>query len=244
MRIIFYAFFILSFVSCKTETLQTVFNQTSDVLLNNGGVAPSKAEIGQGLKQALSASIENGAQALSLKDGFLKNEAVKILLPPEIKSIQSSLRKVGLGSVSDELTLRLNRAAEDAALKSVPIFKQAILQMTFRDVMSVLTGPNDGATKYLKGATSKEILKAFSPQIKRSLDKVGAARLWRETFTKYNLVPFVKKVNTDLVSYTSGQALKGLFHSVSIREAKIRELSSFRTTPLMQRVFSYAEGLK
>lgn len=242
MKIIFYAFFVLSFASCKTETLQTVLNQTSGVLLNGG--APSKLEIGQGLKEALSVSIEKGAEKLSLKNGFLKNEAVKILLPPEIKNIQSSLRKIGLGSVSDELTVRLNRAAEDAAIKSIPIFKQAILRMSFRDVMSVLTGPKDGATTYLKGATSQEILKAFSPQISKSLNKVGAASLWRDTFTKYNSIPFVKKVNTDLVGYTSNQALKGLFHSVSIREAQIRDSSSFRTTPLMQRVFSYAEGLK
>lgn len=247
MKTIFYVLFFIAFLfqtSCKTETLQTVLNQTSGALLNGSGGAPSKLEIGNGLKQALSVSIEKGAETLSLKNGFLKNEAVKILLPPEIKNIQSSLRKVGLGSVSDELTVRLNRAAEDAAVKSIPIFKQAILRMSFRDVMSVLTGPKDGATTYLKSATSQEILKAFSPQISKSLNKVGAASLWRDTFRKYNSIPFVKKVNTDLVGYTSNQALKGLFHSVSIREAKIRESSSFRTTPLMQKVFSYADGLK
>lgn len=231
-----------SLTSCKTETLQTVLGQTSEILLS--GQKPSDQEIGLGLKEALTLSIEKGAQSLSQRDGFLTNEAVKIFLPPEIKEIQSSLRKVGLGQVSDELTIRLNRAAEDAAVKSVPIFKKAIFQMTFKDVMSVLTGPNDAATNYLKKTTSDEILQAFKPEISKSLNKVGAAKLWRETFVRYNAIPFVKKVNTDLTAYTSGQALEGLFHSVSLREQDIRQSSSFRATPLLKKVFSYAESLK
>jgi hypothetical protein len=138
---------LLFLVSCKTETFQTVLGKTSDIVLN--GQKPTNEEIGLGLKQALAVSIEKGAQALSEQDGFLANEAVKIFLPPEIMKIQSTLQKVGLGKVSDELTVRLNRAAEDAAVKSIPIFKRAILKMTFSDVMTILTGPNDAATTYL-----------------------------------------------------------------------------------------------
>jgi len=234
--------FALSLVSCKSETLQTVIGATSDALLN--GQNPSKQEIGLGLKEALSKSIESGAAALSARNGFLANEAVKIFLPPEIKEIQSGLRKVGMGRVSDELTVRLNRAAEDAAVKSIPIFKTAILKMSFRDVMSVLTGPNNAATNYLKQSTTNDILKAFRPEVSRSLNKVGAAKLWQETFSRYNAIPFVKKVNTDLVSYTSERALEGLFHSVSVREAGIRKSSSNRVTPLLKKVFSYADSLK
>jgi len=241
---VFIVFFlcIITLTSCKTETLQTVIGATSDVLLN--GQNPSKQEIGLGLKEALSKSIENGAASLSAKNGFLANEAVKIFLPPEIKEIQSGLQKVGMGRVSDELTVRLNRAAEDAAVKSIPIFKAAILKMSFNDVMSVLTGPENAATTYLKKSTSNEILSAFRPEVSRSLNKVGAAKLWQETFSRYNAIPFVKKVNTDLVAYTSERALKGLFHSVSVREAGIRKSSSNRVTPLLKKVFSYADSLK
>lgn len=236
--------FCLSLTSCKTETLQAVLTEGSNILLAGQSGKPSNIEIGKGLKEALSVSIEKGARSLALKDGFLKNEAVKIMLPPEIQKIQNTLNKVGLGSLSKELTVRLNRAAEDAAIKSVPIFKNAIIGMSFSDVMSILTGPNDGATTYLQKKTSTEILKAFAPEVQRSLNKVGAASLWSEIFNRYNRIPFVKRVNPDLIGYTSEMALSGLFKSVSEREGCIRKSFGARTSPLLKQVFGYADSLK
>ncbi len=238
-------FFCLFLTSCKTETLQSVLNEGSNILLaGQKSSKPSNLEIGRGLKEALSVSIEKGARTLALKDGFFKNQALKILLPPEVQKVQKTLNKIGLKPLSDELTLRLNRAAEDAAIKSIPIFKKAITGMTFSDVMAVLTGGENSATRYLKKETSKSILNAFTPEIERSLNKVGAAQLWKELFTKYNRVPFVKKVNTDLVGYTSNRALSGLFQSVSDREKVIRTSFSSRTSPLLKKVFGYADLLK
>ncbi len=186
----------------------------------------------------MSVSIEKGAKTLALKDGFFKNQALKIFLPPEVQQVQKTLNKIGFKPLSDELTLRLNRAAEDAAIKSIPVFKRAITRMTFSDVMAVLTGGENSATVYLKKETSRSILNAFAPEIEKSLNKVGAAKLWKELFTKYNRVPFVKKVNTDLVGYTSNRVLSGLFHSVSSREKIIR------SSPLLKRVFGCADMLK
>jgi len=193
--------FCIFLTSCKIEILQTVIDQTSDIILKDQ--KPTNLEIGLGLKEALSLSIEKGAKSLALRDGFLANNAVKIFLLAEIQEINSALKKVGMGRVADELTIKLNRAAEDAAVKSIPIFKRAILKMTFHDVMSVLTGPKNAATDYLKKNSSIEILNSFKPEISKSLNKVGAAKLWREIFVRYNSIPFVKKVNTDLVGYTS-----------------------------------------
>lgn len=243
MKYISLFFICMSVASCKTESLQSVLNEGSKFLMTDNG-KPSRGEIGLGLKEALSLSIEKGAKSLALKDGFLKNQAVKILLPPEVQQIQGTLRKIGLGALSNELTVRLNRAAEDAAMKSVPIFKKAIVGMSFSDVMSVLTGQGNAATTYLKKETSAEILSAFAPQIANSLNKVGAASLWKEIFSKYNRVPFVKKVNPDLVRYTSERALSGLFVSVSNRENLIRKSLNSRSTPLLRKVFGYADMLK
>ncbi len=241
----FLILFLLSIfiLSCKSQSLSSILKEGSNII-GEVGSKPTQYEIGRGLKEALSVSIEKGARSLSLKDGFLKNEAVKILLPPEIKKIQSTLIKIGLGGLSSELTVKLNRAAEDAAIKSIPIFKKAVLSMSFDDVMNVLTGPNDAATSYLKKETSSEILKAFTPQISSSLNKVGASTLWAQIFNRYNKLPFVKKVNPDLISYTSNRALEGLFFTVSKRESGIRESFNQRTTPLLRKVFGYADSLK
>lgn len=236
MRFILIVFFTFSLSSCKTETLQTVLNQTL-----NQEVRPTNQEMSLGLKEALSVSIEQGAKALSLSDGYLKNEMVKILLPQEVKDITKTLNKVGLGALTNELEVKLNRAAEDAALKAIPIFKEAIIGMSFTDATNILLGPNDAATKYLKAKTSSQILNEFKPVISRSLNKVGAAEIWSQIFTRYNAIPFVKKVDADLVSYTSNSALKGMFLTVSQKEQGIRENIGLRTSPLLRKVFNWAD---
>lgn len=242
-RLLVVLFALFAMVSCKTETLQTVLDVANQTM-STVRVEPTQREIGLGLKEALSISIEKGAASLSKKNGFLGNKVVKILLPPEVKEVQSTLQKLGLKALTDQLTVKLNRAAEDAAMKSIPIFKEAILGMNFNDVMGILTGPDHAATDYLKGKTSEKIYKAFSPEIANSLSKVGAPKLWNEIFSRYNAIPFVKKVNTDLVDYTSQRALSGLFATVSQREELIRGQVGQRTTPLLQKVFGYADKLK
>jgi hypothetical protein len=233
---------ILLLASCKSETLQKIIEQGRDKIHSNQD--PSRSEIRLGLKEALVVSIEEGAAKLSSKNGFLSNAAVKIFLPKEVQGIQKTLNKVGMGRVSERLTVLLNRAAEDAALKSVPIFKRAIANMTINDVYSVLTGSNDAATEYLKSKTRNQIVDSFKPQITESLRKVGADRLWSEVFSKYNKLPFVEKVNTDLVDYTSQKAVRGLFYTVSKREELMRKNLNTRTTRLIRKVFNYADRLK
>lgn len=231
---------ILPFIfltACKTETLQSVLDQT----LNQGG-KPTQKEVSMGLKEALSVSIERGAKALASQDGYLKNELVKIFLPQEVQSVKNTLNKIGLSALTNELEVKLNRAAEDAAIKAVPIFKEAILKMSFNDAMNVLLGPKDAATSYLKSKTSDQILQEFKPVIANSLNKVGAAEIWSQIFTRYNAVPFVKKVDTDLISYTSNSALKGMFLTVSQKEEGIRENMAMRTSPLLRKVFNWADS--
>ena len=234
-------FFLLG---CKSETLQTVLDEASKAINSGQAANPTRTQIALGLKEALAVSIENGAKDLNKVNGFFKNEAIKILLPPEVQKIQSTLKKIGLGSVSDKLTLKMNRAAEDAAIKSIPIFKEAILNMTFEDAMSVLLGSENAATNYLKDKTSNKLFSEFKPQIHDSLEKVGAVSLWKEVFSRYNKIPLVDKVNADLTKYVADEALQGLFYSVALREVKIREQVSYRSSPLLKQVFGYAERLK
>ena len=53
---------------------------------------------------------------LSAIDGYLKDQAVKILLPPEAKSITTNLSKLpGGAKLVEDVIVRINRAAEDAA---------------------------------------------------------------------------------------------------------------------------------
>lgn len=227
---------ILMLPACSSAQISDILKQVS--------TNPSTAEISSGLKEALEKGTGISADRLSLADGYLKNLDVKILFPEEAKSVENTLRSLGLGSMCDQVITSLNRAAEDAAQEAKPIFTAAIKQMSFQDVQKILLGEKNAATTYFKGTTTTSLSEKFSPIIDTSLKKVDATKYWSDVMTRYNKVPFVKKVDTDLTAYVTQKAIDGLFVEIAKEELKIRENISARTSPLLQKVFGYAEKQK
>lgn len=228
-------FFLFPITSCSAQFSNILKQATSN---------PSTSEITSGLKEALEKGTGISADRLSLQDGYLKNLDVKILFPEEAKSVENTLRSLGLGSMCDQVITSLNRAAEDAAKEAKPIFTDAIKQMSFQDVQKILLGEKNAATTYFKQTTTDSLSAKFSPVIDASLKKVDATKYWSDVMTRYNKVPLVKKVNTDLTAYVTQKAIDGLFVEIAKEELKIRESVGARTSPLLQKVFGYAESQK
>ena len=205
---------------------------------------PSSLEIGQGIKEALQIGVSAGADRLSVKDGFLGNLAVKILMPPEAQKVERTLRGIGLNKLCDNVIVSLNRAAEDAATEAKPIFITAIKQMTLADASNILLGNNDAATAYFKRVTTAQLLQKFSPIVTNSLSKVNATKYYSDLTTQYNRLPLVKPVSTDLTEYVTQKAIDGLFIEVAKEELKIRGNINSRSTTLLQKVFGYADKKK
>ena len=194
-------------------------------------------EVGRGLKEALNKGIEKGVDRLALKDGYFKDDEIKLLLPKEAQLVEAKLRKIGQGEKVDATIESLNRAAEDAAASAKELFVSAIKNMTLKDAMSILKGNDDAATVYLSNSTKPQLIDKFTPIIKSSLDKVGATAKWAKLFNAYNKIPFVEKVNPDLVSYATDKAIDGLFIQVAKQELEIRKNPAARTTDLLKKVF-------
>lgn len=197
----------------------------------------SNDQIVSGLKEALSLGAQKSSDKLSITDGFFKNLAVKILMPPEAKEVESKLRQLGMGSYVDNAILSMNRAAEQASRDAAPIFIGAVKQMTFSDATKILTGPNDAATQYLKKTTSAQLTAKFKPVIQTALAKTDATKYWNDVFSNYNKLPFVSKVNPDLTSYVTQKALDGLFYTLAQEEAKIRKDPIGTANSIIQTVF-------
>lgn len=212
--------------------------ELQQVLEDAAGSGLSNIQIANGLKEALDNGVQNQVTTLGVTDGFFKNELVKILLPEELQKVDTALRKIGLSSLSDEGLKVLNRAAEDAVGEAIPIFKEAIVNMTFADAKNILMGNQDAATQYLKTATSVSLRQKFSPIIQNSFQKVGADQIWTSLITRYNNIPFVNKVNPDLTVYTTDEALKGVFKMVAVEEVKIRTDIKSRSSELLKKVFA------
>lgn len=197
----------------------------------------SEKEIISGLKEALSQGIKKGATQASSPDGFLKNEVIKLLLPPELQRAESTLRKLGLGPEVDKFIVSLNRAAEGAAKESVPIFANAVTSMSITDALSILNGADTAATSYLKQKTNTQLYNAFSPVVKNTLDKNNVTKYYTDLANAYNKVPLVKKINPDLIQYATQKTMDGLFHLVGEEEKKIRKDPVARVTQTLKKVF-------
>jgi hypothetical protein len=197
----------------------------------------SESDIAKGLKEALTVGAKNASTQLNAIDGFNKNVKVRIPFPEDAQRVATKLREMGFGKKVDEFELTLNRAAEQAAKEAAPIFVNAITSMTISDAKNILMGADTSATGYLRSRTSDPLSNAFAPHIKKALDATTATRKWTELATLYNRIPLVNKVETDLVRYTTGRALKGLFTVVADEEIKIRKDPAARVTDLLKKVF-------
>lgn len=239
LKIIALATSVFMFSSCET------LNQAGQILTQTGLVNPSAAEISLGLKQALELGTSAGSDRLSATDGFFANAAIKILFPEEAQKVERTLRSVGLNKLADNVILSLNRAAEAAAIEAKPIFISAVKGMNFADASNILlSGQQDAATLYFKRVTNDQLQQKFQPIIQSSLNKVGATRYWSDAITAYNNIPLVGKVNPNLSAYVTQRAIDGIFIEIAQEELKIRTRLSARSTPLLQKVFAYADRNK
>lgn len=212
----------------------------------------SQSEIIAGLKQALVVGTDSSVAELSGLNGYLKDEAVKILLPPEADIITKNLSKLPGGQdLVDKVIASINHAASDAAKEASPILVNSIKTMSIQDAAGILTGGNYAATDYLRRTNYDDLLALYQPKIEGSLDKkiVGnysAQQSWDEMTGKWNQVAgsFVgqladlEAVETDLSTYLTKRALDGLFLKIGETEKNIREDPAARVTDLLKRVFA------
>jgi hypothetical protein len=218
----------------ENKTLSSIGNGSGSL-----GKGLSSDEIINGLKEALSVGAENTSKNLGAADGFFKNAAIKILMPPEADKAAKTLRQFGMGSLVDKAILSMNRAAEDAATGISSIFISSIKQMTVTDGLKILQGGDFAATDYLKKTTTAQLTEKMRPVIEASLAKVDATTYWKDVFTTYNKLSFSRQpVNTDLSSYVTEKAMTGIFYSIGQEEQKIRKDPAAQVTDLLKKVFS------
>lgn len=239
---LFFSLFILNSCAELNQIAKSVGGQNMPL---------TNAEIISGLKDALLVGTDSAVTRLSAIDGYLKDQAVKILLPPEAKTITDNLSKLPGGSkLVEDVILRINRAAEDAAKGAKPIFVNSVREMTFTDGLQILKGPDNAATSYFKSKTYQQLGELFRPKIRESLNKnliagISTQQSWNELTTRWNKlagsaigqIGGLKSVNVKLEDYILQQALNGLFLKIEDREKDIRTNANARVTDILKRVF-------
>lgn len=231
--------------------LLTACAELTNLLQSTGPLPLTEAEVINGLKEALTTGATNSAKRLAAENGYYGDEAIKILLPDDAKVIMDNISKLpGGDKLVQDVILRINRAAEDAAKDVAPVFVNSIKQMSIKDAFGILNGADNAATGYLRATTNSELYALYKPKIQASTEKklvgnISTKDSWVTLTGKWNSlansvagrVASLKPVNTDLDDYLTNKALNGMYMKVEAEELKIRKDVSARISPVLQRVF-------
>ena len=225
------------FLSCLAQAQLSDILKKADETLNQRNTAGlSNDKIIAGLKEALQVSSGKAVALTGKPDGFLKNEAIKILLPPKLQTVGKGMRMLGMGERVDELEVGMNRAAEQATPQAKAIFIAAVKKMSFDDARKILTGSDTAATEYFKRTSSADLTTAFSPIVQRSMEHVGVVQQYNNVLAS---APGGSALagQFDLNKYVLGKTLDGLFLMLGEQEKKIRKDPAAQTTSLLKEVF-------
>jgi hypothetical protein len=238
LAVLFFSLYTANAQNLKSLIIQSA-TQTSSVINQIPKSSQlSNTDIVNGLKEALTLGAQKSASKLSAVDGFFKDAALKILLPPEAQKITDVVSKIpGGNKLIDDAILSMNRAAEDAAKSAAPIFINAIKNMSINDAIGILKGPDTAATHYLKSNTINPLTTEFKIIIEQSLAKVNATQYWNSLMSAYNKIPFNKKINPDLSAYVTEKAISGIFTQIAVEEQKIRKDPTAQVTNTLKKVF-------
>lgn len=203
------------------------------------GAGLSQDEIGSGLKDALKVASQHVVSQLGKTDGYNTDPAIRIPLPGPLQQLEGPLKSIGASGMLDDLQLKMNRAAEQAAPKALGIFTDAISKMSISDARGILTGPKDAATQYFRRTTSDDLTRSFRPIVDNSLSSVGAVSALKSVQSKASSLPLAgsSASSFNLTDFTVSKGLDGLFHYLAVQEDAIRTNPAARTTDLLKKVF-------
>ena len=232
-----FLFTTLLIIGSSCEILNEVSKVVQTPVATNASNPLSNEEVIAGLKEALSIGIKNSVNLTSATDGFLKNTEIMLPFPPDAIKVKEKAMALGLSGQVEKFETTLNRAAEEATKEAIPIFVDAIKNMSVQDGFAILKGGNGAATTFLKNRTSAILDSTFAPIVKNATSKVKLTEYWNPLITKYNALTLGEKLNPDLDAYIRQKAIDGLFIMVAKEEDKIRLDPAARVTDILIKVF-------
>ena len=228
----------------KNNKTTSSTSSTSTTGTSNGtGVSSlSNAETSDGLKTALNQGVTKAVASLGAADGFFGNKEVKIPLPNSLKKVEKAMKLAGMGKQSDELVLKMNRAAEAAVPEAKTLLVDSIKQMSLADAKTILTGPKDAATQYFKRTTSAQMGEKFLPIVEKATANVKLADSYNKYAGQGAKLGLVKKEDANINQYVTQKALDGVYLMIAKEEAAIRADPLGQSSAILKKVFGSVFG--
>ncbi|MDW7709720.1 MAG: DUF4197 domain-containing protein [Deferrisomatales bacterium] len=202
-----------------------------------GPTGLTSEEVAAGLREALRVGAERAVGLASRPGGFLDDPSIRIPLPDRLQTVGRMLRSLGMGSEVDAFEETLNRAAERAAGKALPIFGDAVSALTFEDVHRIWRGEDDAATQHLDRTTRPRLAAEFEPVVRAAAQEVGVTQAYQGLTRRPEVSALVAGTDLDLDHYVTGRALDGVFALLAAEERRIRTEPAARTTELLRKIF-------
>lgn len=191
----------------------------------------------RGIRDALGIAAMNATTRLAQPNGFWSDGRVRIPLPGVLGRTQGALRGLGMSQPLDELQESLNHAAEATMPEASRLFVAAVRDITLGDAIDIVRGPEDAATRYLRGRTETRLTSLLRPPMTRALTDSGAFLLLRSALREVGLASMTSDLRTEVINFSTAKALDGCFFFIAEEERAIRRDPVRRTTDILRRVF-------
>jgi hypothetical protein len=203
--------------------------------------ALNATDAASGIKESMSQGVKAAILQLGRQDGFLGDQAVKILLPKNLQKLASTARKLGASKYVDELEISMNRAAEKAIPAAADIFAQAAKQMTVTDALNIVRGADDAGTQFFRRVTAAPLQAKFLPIVANATAESGVAQRYKALNKKAGglgqLLGGGSNAAPDLDQYITEKAMDGLYYYIAEKERAIRRNPLQQGSDMLRRVF-------
>lgn len=176
------------------------------------------------VKQILLSGINKGFNIFSNKDSFLANQLIEAALPQQLKDINNTLQKIGLGNLVQKEKEYIAQAATFTVDISRPILVNAVNNLTPEDAVRIVRGGSGAATQILKERTSQQLVNAITPKVEEKLNEFGIVKTLNSALAGSNILGNILGGNTSNIAtgglsrFASEQMVNGLFSIIQNHE--------------------------
>lgn len=181
------------------------------------------------IKKILTGGISKGMTIFKDKNAFMSNELINQAMPSQLKSINSTLEKLGLSNLVSKEKEYIAEAAAFAANISEPILLNGVNNLTTDDTARIAQGGSGIATQILREKTESQLIAALAPKVEEKLNEFGIVKSINTALKGNNIIGSLlgqsnSQDASSLSKLASQQMVNGLFSIISNYEKQNTDL--------------------
>lgn len=175
------------------------------------------------IKKILIGGITKGLGIFKNKESFLANGLIDKALPEQLKSINSTLEKIGLNNLVTKEKSYIADAAAFIAPIAEPILVNTVQNMTSEDAQKIANVGKGAATAYLREKAATQLMSAIAPKVDAKLNEYGIVKtintaLQGNSFLGALTGNQTSTASSSLSKLASEQLVNGLFNIIENHE--------------------------